>query len=108
MERDPEARRRWDDGVADHAVPGRGREAGRPDRDSARGHDHRLRHPGRPAEAAAAREGRVRGAAAHPRGSVPLRRRKAGLTMTPHVLSDAGVMLDRSIKHVTRSLDTII
>jgi ABC-2 type transport system permease protein len=28
--------------------------------------------------------------------------------MTTHVLSDAGVMLDRSIKHVTRSLDTII
>jgi ABC-2 type transport system permease protein len=28
--------------------------------------------------------------------------------MTTHVLGDAGVMLDRSIKHVTRSLDTII
>ncbi|WP_328340751.1 ABC transporter permease [Micromonospora sp. NBC_00421] len=28
--------------------------------------------------------------------------------MTTHVLSDTGVMLDRSIKHVTRSLDTII
>jgi ABC-2 type transport system permease protein len=28
--------------------------------------------------------------------------------MTTHVLSDAGVMFDRSIKHVTRSLDTII
>ncbi|MER7418816.1 ABC transporter permease [Micromonospora peucetia] len=28
--------------------------------------------------------------------------------MTTHVLRDTGVMLDRSIKHVTRSLDTII
>ena len=28
--------------------------------------------------------------------------------MTTHVLGDTGVMLDRSIKHVTRSLDTII
>ncbi|MCY1140057.1 ABC transporter permease [Actinoplanes sp. Pm04-4] len=28
--------------------------------------------------------------------------------MTAHVLNDTGVMLDRSLKHVTRSLDTII
>jgi ABC-2 type transport system permease protein len=28
--------------------------------------------------------------------------------MTTHILGDTGVMLDRSIKHVTRSLDTII
>ena len=45
------ARRAGHDGAAHHAVPGRGRTARRPDRDPARGTDHRERHARR-AEAA--------------------------------------------------------
>ena len=46
VEGDPEPRRQRHDGSADHPVPGGGREAGRPDRDPAPGHDHRVRHAG--------------------------------------------------------------
>ena len=59
VEGDPEPGRQRHDGPADHPVPGGGREAGRPDRDPARGHHHRQRHPGGAAEAAPAREGRI-------------------------------------------------
>ena len=57
VEGDPEPGRQRHDGPSDHPVPGGGREAGRPDRDPARGHDHRVRHAGGAEEAAPAREG---------------------------------------------------
>ena len=70
------ARRQRHDGAAHHAVPRRGRAAGRPHRDPARGHDHRERHARRAQAAAPAREGRVRREAADPRGDLPRPRRR--------------------------------
>ena len=65
------ARRPRHDGAAHHAVPGRGRAAGRPDRDPAPGPDHRERHPRRAQAAPPARQGRVRREAADPGGDLP-------------------------------------
>ena len=70
------ARRAGHDGAAHHAVPGRGRTARRPDRDPARGTDHRQRHPRRAEEAAPARQGRVRREAADPGGDLPRHHRQ--------------------------------
>ena len=52
----------------------------------------------------------VRGTPTHPGGDLPGDRRKQGgsAAMSAHVFSNTGVMLGRSIRHVTRSMDTII
>src|SRR5262249_16377344 len=106
------------DRVPDDPVPRRGREARRPDRDPARGHNHRVWHPGGVAEAAAARQSRIRGTAAHSGGDLPghrwqrqaghRRKRQERTTMNTHIVSDTRVMLGRTMRHITRSLDTII
>ena len=60
-------------------------------------------------QAAPSREGRTRGTATHPGGDLPGDRRKqGGAAMSAHVVSNTGVMLGRSVRHVTRSVDTII
>ncbi len=93
------------------------------DRDPSRRPHHRERHPRRAQAAAAAREGRVRGEATVPRGRLPRPRDRkrprprirdrASLegrrpAMTTHFLGDTAVLTGRSLKHITRSLDTII
>ena len=61
-------------------------------------------------EAGPARESRIRGAAAHPGGDLPgdRRKRQEGAIMNTDFFSDTGVMLGRSLRHITRSMDTII
>src|SRR5262249_16690565 len=96
--------------VPDDPVPRRGREARRPDRDPARRQDHRVRHVGGPEEAAPARESRICGTTAHPGRDLPGNRRKRqkGASMNTHFFSYTNVMLGRSMRHITRSPDTII
>src|SRR4029078_10697898 len=105
-------RRERHDRAAHHAVPRRGRAAGRPDRHPPRGPGHRARHTRRAQGPAAAGDGRVRREAAHPRGRLPRprrpRRHHQGAPMTTHFVGDPAPLTGRSLRHITRSLDTII
>src|SRR5262249_48170533 len=113
---DPAPRSQRRDCVPDDAVPRRGREARRPDRDPARGRDHRVRDVRGAAPAAAARDSGIRGTAANPGGDLPGGRRRrqgqrqetGGTTMKTQFFSNTSVMFGRTMRHITRSPDTII
>ncbi len=75
------------------------------------GSDRRRRHAERAQGAAPAGQGGVRREAAHPRGRLPRAGgpgRPGEAAMTSDALADTTVLLGRSLRHVTRSLDTVI
>src|SRR5664279_483704 len=106
----PEPRGQRHDRAPHDSVPRRGREAGRPNRDPPRRHDHRVGHIGGAKEAGSAREGRIRRTAADPGGDLPGDRctGQEGQPMNAYLISDTSVMTRRMLRHVTRSVDTII